>query len=73
MLFFCSTIIILDSDELKKEKVKVMRNIIMKIIWISFGLMVYGGLRDFEYIADFAMVLFILSIIAYPLTNKKEE
>lgn len=50
-----------------------MRNIIMKIIWISFSLMVYGGLRDFEYIADFAMVVFILSIIAYPLTNKKEE
>lgn len=41
-----------------------MKNLVKKVILLSFGLMVYGGLRGYELLSDYSMMVFVGSIIA---------
>ena len=46
-----------------------MKATIKRITLLSFCFMLYGGLRDFEYLADLSMIILVLAIIAYPMNN----
>lgn len=41
-----------------------MKKIFKGIVVLSFGLMVYGGLRGYELLSDYVMMVFVVSTIA---------
>lgn len=48
-----------------------MNNLIRAIILLSFGIMIYSGLKGYELTTDYAMIVFVISTITSVFVKDK--